>query len=112
MLRPVRFRILGPIEALDEAGEPLRLGGPKQRAVLAMLLLEAGGVVSKDRLIEGLWGERPPASAGHTLDDYLSRLRRLLGGGRLARRPPGYALRVEAGELDLARFEELRRQAR
>src|SRR5215217_4008477 len=103
---------VGPIEVRDDAGEALRPGGPKQRAVLAMLLLEAGTVVHRDRLIEGLWGERAPASADHTLDDYLSRLRRLLGEGRLVRRPPGYAITVDPGELDLARFEDLRREAR
>jgi DNA-binding SARP family transcriptional activator len=100
----VEFGVLGPVEArLD--GEPLPLGGPKPRALVAMLLLDANDVVSRDQLIQGLWAEQPPASAEHSLDDYVSRLRRVLGAGRLERRSPGYLLRVESGELDLDRFE-------
>lgn len=85
----------------------LPLGGPKQKAVLAMLLLEANRPVSRERLVEGLWGDRAPPSANETLDSYLYRLRRLLGPERLSRQPAGYVLRVEKGELDLARFDEL-----
>ena len=70
----VEFAILGALEARDGDRE-LVLGGPKQRAVLAMLLLEANRPVSRDRLIDGLWGESPPPSARHTLEDYVSRLR-------------------------------------
>jgi YVTN family beta-propeller protein len=83
------------------------LGGPKLRALLAILLLRANEVVSRDRLIEGLWGERAPPSASHTLDDYVSRLRKALGSERIETRPPGYRLRVGQGELDLDRFETL-----
>jgi len=83
------------------------LGGPKLRALLAILLLRANEVVSRDRLIEGLWGERAPPSASHTLDDYVSRLRKALGFERIETRPPGYRLRLEQGELDLHRFETL-----
>jgi DNA-binding SARP family transcriptional activator/ABC-type transport system substrate-binding protein len=107
----VEFAVLGPVEArVDD--QPLPLGGPKQRAVLAMLLLHAGQPVSRDRLIEGLWGESPPRSAAHTLDDYLSRLRRALGADRIERHPAGYVIRVEPGELDLERFEALLEQGR
>ena len=102
----VEFAVLGPLEVRAD-GRQLALGGPKQRAVLAMLLLHAGRPVSRDRLIDGLWGESPPVSAGHTLDDYVSRLRRLLGADRIERRPSGYLIRVEPGELDLERFEAL-----
>src|SRR3954462_4277037 len=102
----MEFGILGPVEARRD-GCQLPLGGPKQRALLAILLLHANEAVSRDQLIEGLWGERPPPSAAHTLDNYLSRLRKALGDGRLSRRPPGYSLRVEQDELDLARFEHL-----
>src|SRR5215218_6327575 len=77
-----------------------------------MLLLHANEVVSRDRLIDGLWGERPPPSAGHTLDNYISRLRKALGDARLSRRPPGYILHVESDELDLDRFERLFRDGR
>ena len=98
--------MLGLVEARRD-GEAVSLGGPKLRALLAILLLHANEVVSRDRLIEGLWGEAAPASASHTLDDYVSRLRKALGDGRLVRRAPGYVLRVEPGELDLDRFSEL-----
>jgi DNA-binding SARP family transcriptional activator len=107
----VEFVILGPLEARDD-GRRLALGGPKQRAVLAMLLLDANRPVSRDRLIDWLWGESPPRSAAHTLDDYVSRLRRALGAERIERRPGGYLIRVEPGELDLDRFEVLLEQGR
>src|SRR6266571_6264693 len=109
------FRILGPIEVLD-AGRIIPLGGAKQRAALAILLLHPNEAVSRDRLIEGLWGNSPPATAGHTLDTYMSRLRRALGsegdGPRVVSRRPGYSLRVEDGELDLQRFEILLEEGR
>ena len=104
----MEFRVLGPVEALQD-GHELPLGGPKQRALLALLLLDANKTVSRDRLIDGLWGERPPPSARHTLDTSVSRMRKTLGEGRLVTRKPGYLLRVEPGELDLERFEYLYR---
>jgi len=107
----VEFAVLGRLEVrIDGRGVPL--GGPKQRAVLALLLLDANEVVSRDRLIDRLWGERPPASAQRSLDSYVSRLRALLGADRIERRAPGYLLNVEPGELDLTRFEELLEQGR
>ena len=102
----MQFAILGPVEARTN-GSALQLGGPKPRALLAMLLLDANEPVSRDRLIEGLWGDDPPPSADQTLDSYVSRLRRVLGADRVVRRPPGYLLVVEPGELDLERFERL-----
>jgi YVTN family beta-propeller protein len=102
----VYFRLLGPLEAGDK-GRPTPLGGPKQRALLALLLLHANEPVSRDRLIEEVWGERLPQSPGQTLDTYVSRLRKLLGPERVERRDGGYLLRVEPGELDLDRFEQL-----
>jgi peptide/nickel transport system substrate-binding protein len=102
----VEFRVLGPISARRD-GEELPLGGPKPRTLLAMLLLHANEPVSRDRLMDGLWGERPPAAAGHSLEDYVSRIRKVIGADRLQRYPPGYFLRVETGELDLDRFERL-----
>jgi YVTN family beta-propeller protein len=107
----VEFRILGSVEARDN-GRAVTLGGPKQRAVLAILLLRANEAVSRDRLIDAIWGEQPPATAAHTLDNYVLRLRKALGGERLARRPPGYMLHVEPGELDLDRFEGLLQEGR
>jgi peptide/nickel transport system substrate-binding protein len=107
----VEFTILGSIEARRD-GRSVPLGGPKQRALLAILLLDANTPVSRDRLIEGLWGERQPPGAAQTLDSYLSKLRRALGPDRIVRRAPGYVLRVEPGELDLDRFERMVASAR
>jgi DNA-binding SARP family transcriptional activator/ABC-type transport system substrate-binding protein len=105
----LEFRILGALEVLDETGAIRPLGGAKQRATLAMLLLHGNEVVSKERLIDGLWGSSPPPSAEATVKTYVSRLRQVLPGDergpRLTTRPPGYRLRVEPGELDLERFE-------
>ena len=107
----MEFLILGPLEA--RVGErTLPLGGPKQRSLLALLLLHRNEAVSTDRLTDGLWGEQPPATAGKVVQVYVSRLRRLLGpagegGGRLVTRPPGYLLRLDPDELDLDRFEAL-----
>jgi DNA-binding SARP family transcriptional activator len=97
------FRILGPLEVSDETG-PLLLGGLKQRAVLALLLLDAGRVVSVDRLIDALWGEQPPRTASTSLQNFISALRKLLGPGILETKAPGYRLNVKPGELDLDRF--------
>ena len=105
----MEYRVLGPVEARQD-GHELPLGGPKQRVLLGLLLLNANKTVSRDRLIEGLWGERPPPSAAHTLDNSVSRMRKALGDGRLVTRTPGYLLRVEPGELDLDRFERLYRR--
>jgi YVTN family beta-propeller protein len=101
----VEFRVLGPISASRD-GEDVALGGRKPRALLAMLLLAANAPVSRDRLIDGLWGE-PRGSVAHSVEDYVSRLRKVIGSERLQRRPPGYLLSVEPGELDLERFENL-----
>ncbi|MDP9297547.1 MAG: ABC transporter substrate-binding protein [Actinomycetota bacterium] len=106
----MEFLILGPLEVLDGAG-PLPLGGAKQRAALAILLLQRNEVVSRDRLIDGLWGDSPPPSAAHTLETYMSRLRKALHHDgdpeRILTRPPGYLLRIDDGELDLQRLEFL-----
>jgi DNA-binding SARP family transcriptional activator len=102
----VEFAILGPVE-VRRHGSPLPLGGPKQRALLAILLLNANEAVSRDRLIAGLWGDDPPPSAPQSLDSYVSRLRRVIGADRIVRRAPGYVLTVGPGELDLDRFERL-----
>jgi len=107
----VEFGILGAVVVRQE-GVELDVGGPKPRALLAVLLLRANAPVSRDRLIETLWGERAPASAGHNLDSYVSRLRKALGAERIERQAPGYLLRVGSGELDLERFEALLEQGR
>jgi DNA-binding SARP family transcriptional activator len=102
----VEFRVLGPV-VVRRDGRELPLGGPKPRSLLAILLLRANQVVSRDRLIDGVWGEQPPPTAAHTIDNYVSRLRKTLGDGRLSRRARGYVLHVEPNELDLERFERL-----
>jgi YVTN family beta-propeller protein len=102
----MQFGVLGAIEARRD-GESLPLGGPKQRALLAFLLLHANEPVQRDRLIDALWAEQPPARANATLDTYISRLRKLLGAERLVRESSGYMLTVEPGALDLDRFEQL-----
>jgi DNA-binding SARP family transcriptional activator len=102
----VDFGILGPLEVWDE-GNQVKLGGAKQRALLAVLLLSPRVAVSDDRLIDDLWGDEPPATAAHTIQVYVSNLRKVLGAARLVRRPPGYALDVAPDELDLERFERV-----
>src|SRR5919109_723124 len=79
-LPSMEFRILGPLE-VAEGGVPVALGAPKQRAVLAVLLLHANEVVSAQRLIDELWGERPPATVGKSLQVHVSQLRKELGQG-------------------------------
>ena len=107
------FRILGPVEARAE-GRALELAGPRQRALLALLLMRRGEPVSQDRLIEDLWGERAPQGAVKALQVAVSRLRRALAaeGGRLVSTPAGYRLLLEPGELDLERFERLADEGR
>jgi DNA-binding SARP family transcriptional activator len=107
------FCVLGPLEARRD-GLPVALGGTKQRALLAVLLLHAGEVVSTDRLIDELWGDEPPATAAHTVQVFVSRLRKSLGedGGVLVTSPPGYVARLAPDSLDLDRFERLVAQGR
>src|ERR671937_1062817 len=112
----MEFRLLGPLEVWDD-GRPLSLGGTKQRALLAILLLRANEVVSRDILIDELWGERPPASAAHSVEAYVSRLRKTLHADRtgepiLVTRAPGYMLRVGFEKLDLHRYERLLEEGR
>jgi DNA-binding SARP family transcriptional activator len=107
----MEFRVLGPLEVVEE-GQPLPLGGRQQRALLACLLLRANHLVSTDRLIEELWPGGAPRTAAKTIQVYVWKLRKELGQGRLVTQPPGYVLRVDSSELDLARFEELLEAAR
>jgi DNA-binding SARP family transcriptional activator len=100
------FRILGPLEVTDEGGL-LELGPPRPRALLALLLLSAPGGVSVEALIDGIWGDRPPASARHLVQVYISQLRARLGDGScLQTRPPGYALSLAGHSIDVAAFED------
>ncbi len=103
----MEFRLLGPLEVLGDDGIPVALGGPRPRALLAQLLLVPNQVVSTDRLIDGIWGEAPPASAPNALQVHVHALRNALGVDRIVTRPPGYLVRVEPDELDVDRFERL-----
>ena len=105
------FRILGPLEVQDE-GRLVPLGGTKQRAVLAILLLNRGEVVSVDRLADELWGEQPPDTATKTVQVYVSRLRKELGQDVLLTRGGGYLLDIEPAQLDAALFERLTDEGR
>ena len=107
------FRILGPLEVLDE-GRPIALGGSRQRALLALLLVHANETLTTDRLIDELWGERPPAKAAKTVQMQLSRLRKALAGeagngsaGVVVTRERGYELVLDPERLDAQRFERL-----
>jgi WD40 repeat protein/DNA-binding SARP family transcriptional activator len=107
----LEFRILGPL-AVRVDGTALHIGGPKQRALLAMLLLSANRVVSRERLMGELFADQGINAAEHALRNRVSRLRKVLtpvatDEPRLVARAPGYLLRVEPGELDLEEFERL-----
>ena len=110
----LELAILGPFELHIDGRIPVALGGLRQRALLAILALHANEVVATDRLVDELWGEHPPGSATHTVQVFVSRLRRALGpaSGRLATVPPGYRLQLEPGEVDADRCERLYAKAR
>ena len=101
----VEYRLLGPLEA-DVDGRQA-LGGPKQRAVLALLLCQPNTVVPASRLIDGLWGDDPPGSAANLVQGYVSGLRKRSARRRSRLAGAAYVLRVSSGALDLQRFERL-----
>ena len=107
----LEFRILNPLEVVGSAG-PVHLGGPKQRATLAILLLNANRVVSIDRIADQLYAGRAPVTAATQVHRQISELRGVLGpDARLETRSPGYVIRVAAEQLDLKRFERLTEEA-
>ena len=110
--RRVEFRVLGAIEVVENGRGPIALGGPKQRAVLAHLLLRANHLVPTDVLIDEVWGEEPPETVRNALQSYASHLRKALGAERLEGSRAGYVLRAEPSELDAVRFQSLLRDAR
>jgi class 3 adenylate cyclase/DNA-binding winged helix-turn-helix (wHTH) protein len=109
------FRVLGPLEVAD-SGRLLDVGGAKRRAVLAILILHANELVTADRLIDDLWGDEPPRTSEHSVQVYVSELRKLLGAGSnqelIATRPPGYVLQVDDDQVDARRFERLTSEGR
>jgi WD40 repeat protein/DNA-binding SARP family transcriptional activator len=105
------FRVLGPLE-VDVGNGPVPLGGPKQRAVLAHLVLRANQLVPAETLIDEVWGEEPPERARNVIQTYVSHLRKALGPDRIQSHGAGYRLRLDPTELDAARFAELMRDAR
>src|ERR1700694_4622771 len=98
----MEFRVLGPLEVTD-GGRVVPVNGSKQRAVLALLLLNAGRVVSSDRLLDELWGDEPPESGATALQVRVSQLRKALGdgGSAIKTRPPGYVIELRPEQLDL-----------
>jgi DNA-binding SARP family transcriptional activator/Flp pilus assembly protein TadD len=100
----MEFRLLGPLEVRRD-GEAVRLGGPRERAVLAALLLRADELATVGYLVDAVW-ERPPASPETNVRTYVAGLRRRLGAERLVTRPGGYVLQVREGELDITEFGE------
>src|SRR6185436_7343713 len=106
------YRVLGPLEVLDESGKPLKLGGRKPRALLTRLLLDANRTVSIERLVDDLWGEDVPESAVKMVHIHVSALRKALPAGTLQTRQPGYALEIDPDALDLVRFERLQTDGR
>lgn len=113
----MQFGILGPLEVLAN-GRRIALGGDKQRALLALLLINANRTLSREQLIDELWGERPPATAAKTLQVHISRLRKALeqraanGDGLVVTREHGYELQVDRDSVDSLRFERLLGEAR
>lgn len=114
----MEFRVLGPLEVVVE-GRTFALGGAKQRALLAILVLDANRIVSTDRLIDDLWGEEAADGAAHTLQVYVSQLRKALRtegspspDALLVRQGTGYVLRVEPGAVDLQHFERIAGEGR
>jgi DNA-binding SARP family transcriptional activator len=107
----MRFKVLGPLHVTGSEG-PITLGGPKQRAVLAHLLVRANELVPAESLNDQVWSGEPPEAARGTIHSYISHLRKALGADRIEGRPPGYVLHVGADEVDAEHFEGLLREAR
>ncbi|MQS06115.1 AfsR/SARP family transcriptional regulator [Streptomyces alkaliphilus] len=117
----MEFRVLGPLSMCDDEGRHRTPTAPKQRQLLSLLALNANHVVSVAQIVEEIWEYRPPSRAVAAMHTYVMQLRRSLEGarrgpghrpGRLQTRDPGYVLKLNAGELDLDRYEERVRTAR
>src|SRR5262245_56547130 len=101
----VNVRVVGPVEVLSD-GVAVRLGGPKQRAVLALLAVEVGTPVSVEALIDGVWGDEPTAGARSTLQTYVSNLRSAIGDV-IVRDDGGYRLAADPEQVDAVEFERV-----
>ncbi|MEU4574715.1 BTAD domain-containing putative transcriptional regulator [Nonomuraea sp. NPDC023979] len=108
----MRFGVLGGLEVRGASGEVVSVGGPRPRALLVMLLLNAGRVVTVEELIDGQYGEEPPAGAANAVQAQVSRLRRGLGAGLVEFHGNGYRLAVDPDDVDAHRFERLAREGR
>lgn len=116
----MNFNILGPFEVRDRNGAEVRVPGGRERALLVLLLIHCGEVVSTDRIVDALWGEHPPGTAAKAVQGYVSHLRRALepgheagtADGLLLTRPPGYVLHTDELAVDAARFEQLAAEGR
>jgi DNA-binding SARP family transcriptional activator len=107
----LEFRVLGPLEVVSDDG-PIQLGGPKQRATLAILLLNANRVVSVERLADDLYAGETPVTAVNQVQRQISALRKVLGSSSaIETRSPGYVIRLDPDQFDLGRFERLTRDA-
>ena len=106
----MEFKILGPLEA-EQEGKSVPLGGARRRALLALLLVNANRAVSRDRIVDELWGERAPDTANKMIQTYVSQLRKALPDGLIRTHPSGYSIQVADGQLDVHRFEQLLAEA-
>src|SRR6188472_2936703 len=107
----MHFRLLGPLDAHDGDGA-VALGGAKQRALLTLLLLDAGRTVSNERIVDDLWGDDSPDSARKMVQVHVHNLRKVLPPGMLRTWPAGYSLEVEPEDTDLGRFQRLAAEGR
>ncbi|GAA2631072.1 BTAD domain-containing putative transcriptional regulator [Dactylosporangium fulvum] len=108
----MQIGLLGPLEVRDGHGTPVEVGGARLRVLLTLLALDPGRVVTSAWLVDGVWGDTPPAGAANALQSLVSRLRRVLPDGVLRARPAGYVLEVDPQDVDHLRFEALVAQAR
>src|SRR4051794_11541520 len=108
----MQFGILGPLEVRSASGAPVPVGGPRSRALLMMLLTNAGRVVEVERLIAGQYGDDPPAGAATALQAQVSRLRRGLPAGLIEFHGSGYRIAADPDDIDAHRFENLARDGR
>ncbi|MFE1308057.1 BTAD domain-containing putative transcriptional regulator [Streptomyces sp. NPDC058755] len=106
-MNPVRYRLLGPTQALRPDGTPVPVGGARLRALLSVLALRAGRTVPTDLLVDEVWGAEPPADATGALQALVGRLRRALGADAVASAEGGYRLAADPDDIDLGRFDRL-----